>query len=178
VRGRRRMRPTDFCFPSLCRRAPAPRRFPICVRFYPTASGGKDASRHPLPASVGRAPCFDAGRFLPRAEAHDRTSDTPSLTELSRERDALFLRRTLSLPASLDRFCRLPRDGMTAPSIRGAFHRRVPEPSTRALFPAPSRDSCVPRSRGFAHRDPVLDALSLAAAPASRFRDRRRPSAR
>lgn len=29
VYGPRRMRPTDDCFPSLCQRAPAPRRFPI-----------------------------------------------------------------------------------------------------------------------------------------------------
>lgn len=138
------MRPTDFCFPSLCRRAPAPRRFPIRVRFYPTASGGKDASRHPCPLRWAARLLSMRGVFFPAPRRRDRTSDTPSLTGLPRDRGALFLRRTTPLPAGLDRFFRLPRDGNAAPSTRGAFHRQVPEPSARAPFPTPSRDPCFP----------------------------------
>lgn len=114
----------------------------------------------------------------PAPRRRDRTSDTPSLTGFPRDRVALFLRRTTPLPAGLDRFVRLPRDGTAAPSTRGAFHRQVPVPSTRAPFPTPSHDPCFPRSRGFAHRDPVLDRPFARDGRASRFRDRRRPTAR
>lgn len=92
-------------------------------------------------ASAGLTPCFDAGRFLPRAEAFGRTSDTPSLDRALTSRDALFLRRTISLSASLDRLFHLPRDGRTAPSIRGAFRRPVSEPSARC-----TALSCRPRA--------------------------------
>lgn len=159
------MRPTDFCFPSLCQRVPAPRRFPICARFDPCAAGGRDTSRYPCPLRRAARLVRPGGVLLPRARRCDRTSDTPSLTGVPRDRVALFLRRTIPLPAGLDRFVRLPRDGTAAPSTRGAFHRPVPEPSARAPFPTSSHDPRFPRSRGFAHRDPVLDALSLAASP-------------
>jgi len=83
-------------------------------------------------ASVDRVPSFDARRFLPRAEALDRTSDTPVASEHSRGATPYFFGATTPLSKRLARFVRHPHDGTTKPSNRGAFHRQVPEPSTRA----------------------------------------------
>jgi len=83
-------------------------------------------------ASVDRAPSFDAGRFLPRAEALDRTSDTPVASEIFAVSTPYCFGATTPLSKRLARFARRPRDGTTKPSNRGAFHRQVPEPSTRA----------------------------------------------
>jgi len=84
-----------------------------------------------LLASAGRAPCFDAGRFFPAPRRSTEPLTPLSPSELPRDAYALLLRRSKTLPDGLDRFFRHPRDGMTAPSTRGAFLRQVPEPSTR-----------------------------------------------
>jgi len=127
------MRPTDFCFPSLRQRAPAPRRFPIaCNRFDPiSATEERDTSRYPARFGGSRA-FFRCGAFLPRAEALDRTSDTPVASEIFAVSTPYCFGATTPLSKRLARFARRPRDGTTKPSNRGAFHRQVPEPSTRA----------------------------------------------
>lgn len=66
-------------------------------------------------ASAGRAPCFDVGFSLPRAEAFDRTSDTPCRPPASTQCRALFFRRFTALPENLDRALHGPRDGTAAP---------------------------------------------------------------
>jgi hypothetical protein len=105
----------------------------LCGRFDPSHPGRGILHGTPL-ASAGRAPSFDAGRFLPRAEALDRTSDIPSLLRASTSWGASLFRRFITLPESLDRFLHDPRDGIAAPSTRGAFHRHVPSPPPERRF--------------------------------------------
>jgi hypothetical protein len=166
-----------------------------CVR--PSSASHHSVDRHPRPvgfrsrdrrarifhdtllASAGRAPCCDAGLCLPRAEAHDRTSDTPRCPQALTQRHALLLRRSVALPEDPDRLLHDPRDGTAAPSIRSAFPRQVSGPSARSRLRhrGSIRAFRVLRS-GFACLEPLLDASSLATILASRFRDRRRPTAR
>jgi len=149
--GRRRMRPTDFCFPSLCRREPAPRLFPTLRPVLPGASGERDTSRYPARFSGPRA-LFRCGVFLPRAETLDRASDTPVALRASAWRVALFLRRcahALEGPRPTP-----PRSPWRDRSILDPRCLPSPsaEPSTRAptQVPTTSRDSRFRRSRGFA----------------------------
>jgi len=155
------MRPTDFCFPSLCRREPAPRLLPRSVRFYPAL---RRAGCFTAPCSLRLALCLVSMRVVlfpaPRRTTEPLTPPSPS--EISRDVSPYFFGAAPPLSKDLDPLACDSRDGAAASWTRGAFHRQVPVPSTRAPLPAPSHDPCFPRSRGVAHRDPALATPSLA----------------
>jgi len=170
------MRPTDFCFPSLCQRAPAPRLLPI---YEPV-----------LPDCIRREGCFTApfslrwaarlvstwGRFLPRAEALDRTSDTPVALRASTWCPRLIASARRHAPGR-------PRPILPPSPWRddGALDPRcLPSTSTRALHPdaqqlsadaelwlvlSPIPRLCKPRPgsrRFFARGDPRFSLARLA----------------
>jgi len=122
------MRPTDFCFPSLCQRAPAPRRLPFRGRFDPITSGEWDTSRYPARFGGPRALFRHRGVFFPVPRRSTEPLTPRRCSELPRGSAPYFFGAATTLPESLGRLFRDPRDGITAPSTRGAFHRPVPRP--------------------------------------------------